>query len=129
MYFVYCLRVRDMTWVHLKYTAREKVVKKQEWVCFAKTIRPSHIADKTGKLVCSHCTCMAGLGEACTHVSALLFYIDTKVCIRDSRTVTEAAAYWKLPSTTRDVTYLPVCDRSLCTCDCRVFNLYSPAAK
>lgn len=55
---------------------------------------------------------MAGLGETCTHVSALLFYVDTTVRIRDSKTVTEEAAYWKLPSSARDnaVSYLPICE-------------------
>ena len=68
---------------------------------------------------------MAGLGEACTHISALLFYIDTKVRIRDSRTVTEAAAYWKLPSTTRDVTYFPVSEIDFTSAKAKKMNLDS----
>jgi len=71
-------------------------------------LKPWLIADKSGKIICGHCNCMAGLGETCTHVSALLFYIDTKVRVRDSRTVTQEAAYWKLPTSMREVTYLPV---------------------
>ena len=26
-----------------------------------------------GEILCAHCTCMAGLGEACSHVAAVLF--------------------------------------------------------
>ena len=53
---------------------------------------------------------MAGLGETCTHVSALLFHIETTARIRDSRTVTGEAAYWKIPATARDygVSFLPI---------------------
>ena len=41
---------------------------------------------------------MAGLGEVCSHISALLFAIEATVKIRDSKTVTEEPAYWLLPS-------------------------------
>ena len=30
-------------------------------------------AEENGTVLCAHCTCMAGLGEACSHVAALLF--------------------------------------------------------
>ena len=36
---------------------------------------------------------MAGLGEACTHVAALLFAIEATVKVRDSKMVTEEKAY------------------------------------
>jgi len=32
---------------------------------------------------------MAGLGESCSHISAVLFYISYAVQLRDSKTVTE----------------------------------------
>ena len=41
---------------------------------------------------------MAGLGETCSHVGALLFAIETAVRIRDSRTVTDDKSYWLPPS-------------------------------
>ena len=31
---------------------------------------------QSGEILCAHCTCMAGLGEACSHVAALLFVAD-----------------------------------------------------
>ncbi|XP_038045000.1 uncharacterized protein LOC119725695 isoform X1 [Patiria miniata] len=71
-------------------------------------LKPWLIAEKCGKIIATHCNCIAGLGEACTHVSALMFYIDTKVRIRDSKTVTQEPAYWKIPSAVKDAQYLPV---------------------
>jgi len=37
----------------------------------------------------AHCNCTAGLGESCSHVSAVLFYISYAVKLRDSKTITE----------------------------------------
>ena len=33
------------------------------------------IAEKSGRILGAHCTCVAGLEEVCTHVAALLFLI------------------------------------------------------
>lgn len=41
---------------------------------------------------------MAGLGETCSHVGALLFAIEAAVTERDTKTVTQEEAYWLLPS-------------------------------
>ncbi|KAL5011782.1 hypothetical protein ScPMuIL_010333 [Solemya velum] len=71
-------------------------------------LKPWLVVEKNGKVVFVHCDCMAGLGETCTHVSALLFCVETKARIRDDRTVTQAAAYWKLPPSIRDVVYKPI---------------------
>jgi len=48
---------------------------------------------------------MAGLGETCTHVASLLFCVEAVVKLRESRTVTEVAAYWKLPQSFNHVSY------------------------
>jgi len=46
---------------------------------------------------------MAGLGEACTHIAALLFAMEASVKLRVSKTVTEENAYWLLPTSVKDV--------------------------
>ncbi len=51
---------------------------------------------------------MAGLGEVCTHVAAVLFFVSSAVEMRDSRTVTQEKAYWLLPSGLKTVTYATV---------------------
>lgn len=48
---------------------------------------------------------MAGLGETCSHVAALLFSIDGTVKIRDSRTVNQEPAYWLLPASIKTASY------------------------
>ncbi|XP_051816792.1 uncharacterized protein LOC127537723 [Acanthochromis polyacanthus] len=42
----------------------------QPWVCVKKS---------EGTVYCAHCTCIAGLGEVCSHVAALLFKVDATV--------------------------------------------------
>ena len=63
------------------------------------------IAEPDGKVLAAHCTCMAGLGEACTHIAALLFSIDDIVQVRDNKTVTQEKAYWLLPTSVKGVEY------------------------
>ena len=65
---------------------------------------PWVIAEKDGKVLAAHCTCMAGLGEACTHIAALLFSLEATVKVRATRTVTDEKSYW-LPASMRGVTY------------------------
>ncbi|KAL3874265.1 hypothetical protein ACJMK2_037305 [Sinanodonta woodiana] len=48
---------------------------------------------------------MAGLGEACSHIAALLFSIEATVKLRDAKTVTEETSYWRLPNSVKGVTY------------------------
>ena len=33
-------------------------------------------SEKNGVVLCARCNCMAGLGEACSHISAILFTSD-----------------------------------------------------
>ncbi len=53
------------------------------------------IIEKSGEVCCAHCNCMAELGEACSHIAAVLFY------------------EWVLPSYLKNVEYLPVSDMSI----------------
>lgn len=41
---------------------------------------------------------MAGIAESCTHVAAVLFYIEAAVQIQKKKTVTDVPAYWMLPA-------------------------------
>ena len=71
-------------------------------------LRPWIVADKAGTVCTGHCDCMAGLGEACTHIATLLFAIDATVKMRDSKTVTQQPAYWLLPEARRGIHYREV---------------------
>jgi len=52
---------------------RIKEEKYKPWVCVS----------RNGCIVATHCTCAAGLGEACSHIAALLFAIESITQSRD----------------------------------------------
>ena len=93
----------------------------------SKPLRPWFVAEHSGKVLCAHCDCMAGLGESCTHVSALLFFVDTAVRIWDTRTVTQEPAYWKIPTSGGDqgIAYLPLTKIDFTSAKSRKRNLDS----
>ena len=37
------------------------------------------IVEETGKICAFHCTCMAGMGQSCTHVAAAMFRVEAAV--------------------------------------------------
>ncbi|XP_054928517.1 uncharacterized protein [Dermacentor andersoni] len=55
----------------------------------------------------AHCTCMAGNGEACAHVAAVLFFLAYGVRGRQERSCTDIANAW-LPAHVRKVEVRPV---------------------
>ncbi|CAN7978262.1 unnamed protein product [Ixodes persulcatus] len=57
-----------------------------------------------GSIITAHCTCMAGAGEACSHIGSTLFAVETIVRIRDSSTCTQKENRW-LPAYTSTVEY------------------------
>ena len=46
----------------------------------------------------AHCTCMAGLGEACSHISALLFAAEPNTQMRKNVSCTYTPCSWLAPS-------------------------------
>ena len=61
-------------------------------------LKPWVIAFQSGIVESAHCNCMAGLGESCTHVGALLFFTMEAQRIATEKTVTQEKAYWMLPN-------------------------------
>ena len=51
---------------------------------------------------------MAGLGETCTHIAAVLFYIETAARIQAQHNSTQSKCEWIMPSFQKSVEYLPV---------------------
>ena len=74
------------------------------------SLRPWLVIENDGSVKCGHCTCMAGIGEVCSHVGALLFAIEAAVKIRNSKTVTEEKAYWMMPNAVNKVEYKKIRD-------------------
>ena len=52
----------------------------------------SHSANTT------HCICMAGLGEACSHIAALLFAVETNTQLKSQFASTSLPCTWLPPS-------------------------------
>lgn len=50
-----------------------------------------------GAVLAAHCTCMAGLGEACSHIAAVLFYVEVVVRRRDGKVCTDEENGWLPP--------------------------------
>ena len=63
-----------------------------------KPLEPWVIIKKDEGIESSHCTCMAGMGECCSHVGAVLFAMEQSTKARDDTTVTDVPAYWLYPS-------------------------------
>ena len=53
------------------------------------SLQPWLILEPDGTVISAHCNCMAGIGEVCSHIGALLFAVKAVVKIRHSKTVTE----------------------------------------
>ena len=73
-----------------------------------KPLSPWVIAEPSGKILCAHCDCTAGLGECCSHVGSLLWAVEAGVQIRDSMRVTQKKAYWVMPHGVKDIPYAPI---------------------
>uniref|UniRef100_A0A224Z0X7 Inhibitor of growth protein 3 n=1 Tax=Rhipicephalus zambeziensis TaxID=60191 RepID=A0A224Z0X7_9ACAR len=70
-------------------------------------LEPWLLIKKDGAVKAAHCTCMAGLGEACSHIGALLFYLEAAANFRDSQACTDKDNAW-LPPYLNSVPCLPV---------------------
>ena len=51
---------------------------------------------------------MAGLGEACTHVAAVLFFLETSTRLHGTSTCTQQGCKWVIPSFQKDIPYVPL---------------------
>ncbi|XP_044766704.1 uncharacterized protein LOC123322756 [Coccinella septempunctata] len=56
------------------------------------------ISSSDGSIECAHCTCMAGTGEACSHIGALLFAVEYVNVCRSTTSCTDVRALWKVPT-------------------------------
>lgn len=83
----------------------------------ATPLKPWVAAIKCGTIICSHCTCMAGLGEACSHIAALLFAIEARNRLNDTSCTSQLCA-WLSPSM-QNVSYAPIAN----------INFTAPATK
>ena len=62
-----------------------------------------------GEVMCAHCTCMAGVGEVCSHVAAVLFAAEGNTLIKRQFSVTSLPCSW-LPAKFKFVSFSKVAD-------------------
>ena len=53
---------------------------------------------QTGEVMCAHCTCMAGIGEACSYIAALLFTAKANTQAKQQFASTSLPCSWIPPS-------------------------------
>lgn len=75
----------------------------------APPLKPWVATEKNGTIICAHCTCMAGLGEACSHIAALLFAAETNNRLNKDMSCTSRPCAWLSPHM-QNVTYAPISD-------------------
>ena len=75
----------------------------------ATPVKPWVAVEQQGMVVCAHCTCMAGLGEACSHIAALLFTVEANTQVKKRTAYTSLPCSW-LPPTFRSVPYAQLAD-------------------
>ena len=69
------------------------------------------ITEKQGNIISAHCCgCKAGLGESCSHVASVLFYLEAWTKINGKMSCTQVKCLWILPSYVKEVEYARVCD-------------------
>ena len=61
-------------------------------------VKPSVAVKQNGIVICTHRACMAGLGEACSHIAALLFTLEGNTKMKKNVTCTSLPCSWLPPS-------------------------------
>lgn len=72
-------------------------------------LKPWVAAKMDGTVLAAHCNCMAGLGEVCSHVGALLFAVEAGVRIVKAKTCTSLPCKWLMPSAVSNIPYVELC--------------------
>ena len=64
------------------------------------------IANKDGSILSAHCIgCMAGLGEGCSHIVSVLFYVEFWTRVNGKLSFTQVKCTWILPTYVKEVNY------------------------
>ena len=73
-------------------------------------LRPWVLVRCNGTVIVGHCTCMAGLAETCSHVGAVLHWLETAIRVRDETPCTSKENKWLMPTPTQTIPYLQLSD-------------------
>lgn len=61
-------------------------------------LKPWVLCQLTGMILAAHCTCIAGLGEVCSHVAAVLYAIEAMIRSSENESKTDFLCQWNRPS-------------------------------
>lgn len=61
-------------------------------------LKPWVAVRNDGRVEYGHCTCMAGLAESCSHIGALLYWLETAARIKNETSCTSKPNSWMAPS-------------------------------
>ncbi|XP_047233578.1 uncharacterized protein LOC124875451 [Girardinichthys multiradiatus] len=67
--------------------------------------QPWVVVREDGTVLMAHCTCKAGLGEACSHAAALMYALLAAVNVKDGQSSTQKACAWVIPGKTSQIQY------------------------
>ena len=73
----------------------------------ATPVKPWVAAENGETIICAHCTCMAGLGEACCHISAVFFVLEATTKMQKNVSCTSQLCS-SLPPRMQKVEYAPI---------------------
>ena len=69
------------------------------------------ITTEEGNVLSGHCAgCMAGLGEYCSHIASVLFYIKVWMRLNGKLSCTQVKCTWLFTSTVKQVDYVRIKD-------------------
>ena len=72
-------------------------------------LKPWVAIRKNGMVECGHCDCMASLAETCSHIAAILYWLETAVRLNAKTTCTSKPNSWlppSMPATCHQVPYV-----------------------
>ena len=67
-------------------------------------------AKDDGNILTAHCTCMAGMGETCSHITAVLFAVEAAIRSRVRASCTDLPCRWLNPGSKTQVICVPASD-------------------
>ena len=72
-------------------------------------LQPWIAVESNDSVICAHCTCKAGLGEACSHIAAVLLAIEAQTQAAKNTSCTSKPCAW-LPPTMKNIGFAEIAD-------------------
>ena len=70
------------------------------------SLHPWLLIKRSGAVIVTHCTCMGGLAETCSHIGAVLHWVEAAVRVNISATCTSKENTWLMPTPKENILFL-----------------------